>query len=153
MGAAAPPAQDPLLWNLRTPRTDSEGVDQGEDPARAGVEPGMKVVLILLGLLGSAWWMVGSERGSRAWDPDQARISYYADGRPRAEVSYRDGLPHGPAVEWYPDGATAARGRYEEGERVGPWTFWREDGSVDPERSGLYLAGRRLEPAQESADS
>jgi antitoxin component YwqK of YwqJK toxin-antitoxin module len=114
----------------------------------------MKFAILLLGLLGSAWWALGGHmRELRAWEREGVRASYYADGRPESQSSYRDGLRQGMAVEWYPNGAEAARGSYDHGERTGAWTFWRADGSLDRERSGLYAAGQRVGPAQDNADS
>jgi antitoxin component YwqK of YwqJK toxin-antitoxin module len=118
----------------------------------------MKVVLILLGLLGSAWWVLSSGSHEGAWAGAEAQVTYYGNGQPRSKQAYRDGQPHGPAEEWFPDGSLAARGRYEDGRREGAWTFWLEGGAVDPERSGLYEDGRRVGPApdrlaQDRADS
>jgi len=114
----------------------------------------MKFAILLLGLIGSMWWVFGGHvRQLRAWERGDLRSSYYADGRPESEASYRDGLRQGLAVEWYPNGTEAARGNYERGERSGEWSFWRADGSLDRERSGVYTAGRRVGPAQDKADS
>jgi len=113
----------------------------------------VKAFLILCGLAGSAWFMIDLRGGSHAWGQSNAQVSYYGNGQPRSEVSYRDGLPHGPAEEWFPDGSAAARGCYEDGLREGQWTFWHENGSVDRDRSGLYAGGRRVGPAQDNADS
>jgi len=118
----------------------------------------MKVALILLGLLGSAWWLLSPGRGGATWASSEAQVTYYGNGQARSRLVYRDGLPHGPAEEWFPDGSLAARGRYEGGQREGEWTFWLETGAVDPARSGVYVDGRRVGPerervAQDRADS
>jgi hypothetical protein len=110
----------------------------------------MKVVLILLGLFGSGWWLLSQGPGAESWAGAEAQVTYYGNGQARSRLAYRDGLPHGPAEEWFPDGSLAARGRYVEGLREGEWTFWLEGGAVDDERSGRYEDGRRVGPASES---
>ena len=107
----------------------------------------MKVLLILLGLAGSAWWALDLGNGSHAWDRSDAQVSYYGNGQRRSLRTYVDGQPHGDAEEWHPDGTPAARGRYEHGLRAGEWSFWLEGGALDHERSGLYVEGRRVGPA------
>jgi antitoxin component YwqK of YwqJK toxin-antitoxin module len=104
----------------------------------------MKILLILLGLAGSAWFVFDLGSPSQAWSDGAARVTYYGNGERKAEIPYRDGVPDGKAREWYPDGRPASEGTYEDGQRNGRWTFWREDGTVDPERSGLYQGGRRV---------
>lgn len=114
----------------------------------------MRFVLLLVGLLGSAWWALGGHvRELRAWEREGVRASYYADGRPESQASVRDGVRQGLAIEWYPNGTQAARGSYEHGERTGDWSFWRADGSLDRDRSGYYAAGQRVGPAHDRADS
>jgi len=77
-------------------------------------------------------WHPGGQKasaGQRVWDPERGAS-----------------LREGPWTFWWPNGNVRARGRFERGLRTGPWEVRIDTGRLDPERSGVYAAGERLDP-------
>lgn len=59
--------------------------------------------------------------------------TYYDDGAPWVEATWRAGQRHGRLVEWHRNGAKAREGEFTEGRRSGRWTTWWETGRVEEE--------------------
>jgi antitoxin component YwqK of YwqJK toxin-antitoxin module len=53
-----------------------------------------------------------------------------AEGRPRSEVEFLDGLQHGEARDWYPNGQIQGRTEYFKGVRHGVEETWFEGGNM-----------------------
>ncbi len=69
--------------------------------------------------------------------------AYHANGRVDHEGVYTMGKKNGSFREYYENGVLMAHGEYINDERSGEWVFYLKDGeTVDPERSGSYLAGK-----------
>jgi antitoxin component YwqK of YwqJK toxin-antitoxin module len=54
----------------------------------------------------------------------------FADGRPRSEASYVDGVQQGVAREWHPNGALKAETSYWNGSGHGLERAWNEEGRL-----------------------
>lgn len=72
---------------------------------------------------------------ARKWSPSGQLLlleHYVADQR------------FGTYQEWYPTGARKVVSSFEAGELAGPAYFYDESGAIQPDRSGVYLHGRKL---------
>jgi antitoxin component YwqK of YwqJK toxin-antitoxin module len=69
-------------------------------------------------------------QGSCIWAPDGRYLVLREDGKLLLEITYRDGLVHGPYVAFWPNGNTATEGQYYEGKQEGLWHFYNEDGTI-----------------------
>lgn len=113
---------------------------------------------------GAAWESGTFEHGAKTgtWR------AYHENGQPRDECEYEGGRaegvarlwdaeghllrettmhgqPEGPASSWYANGQLESQGSYTNGQRAGPWRFWLADGSDDVQRSGNYVADRKVD--------
>jgi len=79
------------------------------------------------------------------WTEDGAFRAWYEDGTLEAQGSFLAGVEVGPWTRWYPDGTTRERGSYLFGRKEGVWVHRHCDGSIDPELSGVYEDGRRID--------
>jgi antitoxin component YwqK of YwqJK toxin-antitoxin module len=52
------------------------------------------------------------------------------NGRPLLELTYRDGVVHGPYVDFWSNGKVACEGQHQEGKQEGIWHFYNEDGAI-----------------------
>jgi hypothetical protein len=59
--------------------------------------------------------------------------TYYDDGGPWIETTWRAGLRHGPFVEWHRNREKAREGAFTDGRRSGRWTTWWDSGRVEEE--------------------
>lgn len=68
-------------------------------------------------------------------------VSYYENGRKRAEGSYEHGLKEGLWVSYYDNGVVGQRGTCRKGLRDGLWTLYYRNGNKESE--GRYRNDRR----------
>ena len=76
--------------------------------------------------------------------PPQRNGSYegfYANGRPRAKGTYRNGTPEGNWRHFYENGRTKMAGPMQAGLKNGVWTYFYENGN--PQMSGTFAADVR----------
>ena len=104
----------------------------------------MKPLLVLAALVGTAILARGLVADLSAAQPEP-RVTYYGDGAKKNATAYQDGVRSGASRQWYPGGQLEWEGRYEDGYREGEWTFWLEDGSIDAERTGTYMTGKKVQ--------
>ena len=52
---------------------------------------------------------------------DGFMTTYYESGQKKAEVSFKDGRPHGPRSTWFPSGQLSSQGQYQDGLEDGTW--------------------------------
>lgn len=74
---------------------------------------------------------------------DGTWTSWYEDGQVERQITYAQGVMHGPTTAYHHDGVQQEAGAYREGRRVGHWTAWHETGAVKRETD--YLEGGREE--------
>jgi antitoxin component YwqK of YwqJK toxin-antitoxin module len=106
-------------------------------------------------------YLDGAEHGPWEW--------YYEDGTPMAAGSWEAGKRVGPWSFWHESGALGSVGSYVDGVGSGTWTLyhesgwkwaegpwvngepnghwnvWNEDGSLDPEGTGTYVDGVKVD--------
>jgi len=78
--------------------------------------------------------------------PDGRWIESNADGSPRSETHYLNGVRHGPHRAWYTDGQLREQGGYRAGLREGRWEFNDAQGAAILLRTGFYELGYRHRP-------
>jgi len=61
----------------------------------------------------------------RAWHPN---------GQLQAQVSYRDGVEHGPTESWYDTGHILGKGQFKNGKPHGTMTTWHQNGQKQSEK-------------------
>ena len=103
----------------------------------------MRTALAIFALLACAF--LARDLVAAVGAPPSPTVTFHGDGTLKTSIVYVNGLPSGPAEEFYADGRPAWRGSFSAGLREGAWTFWSRAGEVDPERSGTYRAGRKVE--------
>jgi len=86
------------------------------------------LVLGVVGLVASLDVLAGSRV-----EEDQVLTSYYSNGQAKETARFEAR-----------DGTLRAEGVFEDGKMVGDWTWLTPAGERDLERSGRYLAGRRV---------
>lgn len=57
--------------------------------------------------------------------------TYYEDGTPWSETSFKAGLTDGPTKTWYKNGKIRFTGFYTEGEKTGTWYWYDEKGNLN----------------------
>jgi len=77
-------------------------------------------------------WCEAKDPAGRPLRQGPAR-TWYDDGRPWTEASFREGLRDGPFVEWHRSGAKAREGAYAAGAKTGAWIVRGESGRVEEE--------------------
>jgi antitoxin component YwqK of YwqJK toxin-antitoxin module len=82
----------------------------------------------------------GSEEWCEAADPaggparrEGPSRTYYDDGAPWVEATWRAGLRHGRFVEWHRNGVKAREGVFADGRKSGRWTTWWDSGRLEEE--------------------
>jgi len=108
-------------------------------------------LLLLVGLAGLG--VVGATQTARTVNPEAA-TTYWANGQMQSRMEQRDGVPDGKAERWHANGSKQAEGDLSDGRMEGAWQFWSADGTPDPERTGTYRDGQRIEesPATNAAE-
>ena len=61
---------------------------------------------------------------------DGVAQTWWADGTPRSEATYHDGVAHGTAREWYASGAPFKELQLVDGQEEGLQRAWRENGAL-----------------------
>jgi antitoxin component YwqK of YwqJK toxin-antitoxin module len=56
--------------------------------------------------------------------------TYYDNGVPESEKTFRDGKPNGPFTEYFPNGKIQTQGQYFDGNKTGEWIHYNPDGTV-----------------------
>jgi antitoxin component YwqK of YwqJK toxin-antitoxin module len=94
------------------------------------------------------WWF---KSGQKRWEgtyaddrPDGFERGWYENGMLEYEGGFRAEQRDGPFTRWYDTGQVELRGEYKDGRRVGEFRYWNYDGTLDPERSGVYQADRKV---------
>jgi predicted esterase len=89
--------------------------------------------------------------GHGSWAPAyaEAKLWTWLFTQKRKTVKpVRPGVPvHGRHTAWHDNGQKGAEGEFKSGKEQGRWTYWNKDGSIDNEKSGIYKAGKKIEPA------
>lgn len=57
-------------------------------------------------------------------------VSYYDDGTPWSESTYKDGKKEGSIKVWFRNGNLRYIGQYTNDEKSGTWTYYDEDGNI-----------------------
>lgn len=55
-------------------------------------------------------------------------LESWPDGSLASEISFRDGLQHGPTIGWHPNGEKSEEVRYDSGRALGIRRQWHENG-------------------------
>jgi antitoxin component YwqK of YwqJK toxin-antitoxin module len=69
------------------------------------------------------------------------------DGTILLEISYCEGLVHGPYLELWSTGQVACKGQYQEGKQEGRWYYFHEDGTLMEVLN--FKAGKELKKEKE----
>ncbi|MBN1501495.1 MAG: hypothetical protein JW982_15150 [Spirochaetes bacterium] len=72
-------------------------------------------------------------------------IEFHPNGKVKFEGAYIMGKREGKFKEYYPSGNLESEGEYMMGELNGICTFYREDKSIDEEKSGNYMIGKKFD--------
>ncbi len=64
------------------------------------------------------------------WVPNGRYIVLRESGNRLLEITYRDGIVHGPYVAFWLNGKVSTEGQYLEGKQEGIWHFYNEDGTI-----------------------
>ncbi len=56
--------------------------------------------------------------------------TYYNNGKPESEKTFRDGKANGPFKEYFPDGKVQTEGQFFDGNKTGEWVHYNMDGTV-----------------------
>jgi hypothetical protein len=65
-----------------------------------------------------------------------------------SQGEYQDDHRVGPWIFRHSNGNLRAKGAFVDGLRSGAWEFRKADDSVDPERTGVYVGGKKVSPAR-----
>jgi len=130
---------------------EAEAKSEGYEFAPAQIDPAVASHLSGLGYVEGEGEEAGDARPPGSRKPaarlargSELRETFYADGKPWAEIRLEGGVPHGAWTTWHPDGSLASRGVYANGRRAGPWTTWHANGKRLSE--GRYENGRQVGP-------
>jgi antitoxin component YwqK of YwqJK toxin-antitoxin module len=77
-------------------------------------------------------WCEGKDPYGRGRREGPAR-TWYDDGAPWVEQSFRAGILDGPFLERHRNGKLAREGAYAQGRKVGTWRIHRESGALEEE--------------------
>jgi len=61
---------------------------------------------------------------------DGVTTTYYADGKPESEKTFRAGKANGPFKEYFPNGKLQTEGQFFDGSKTGEWIHYNMDGTV-----------------------
>lgn len=56
--------------------------------------------------------------------------SFYEDGTPWSETTFKDGKKEGKTTTWYENGQKRYEGFFQNNVESGRWVFWNEDGTI-----------------------
>jgi hypothetical protein len=85
-------------------------------------------------------------KGRRVWCETEAGVSHgpfrswWPDGQPKTEGTFRQGKAAGQWTSWYDDGQLRSRGRYEDGSPIGEWEKFNRDGTPAPAETKVEVA-------------
>ena len=71
-------------------------------------------------------------------------ISFHPNGQLEFKVQYKDGKKHGLSVGYHPDGSIGYEGFWKQNSRDGLWKGFYSDGSIDPNLTGIWEDGRKV---------
>lgn len=60
--------------------------------------------------------------------PNGAYVVLRDDGKKLLEITYTDGIPHGPFTDYWSNGVLASIGQFAAGKQEGLWQFYNRDG-------------------------
>ncbi len=60
---------------------------------------------------------------------------YWDSGKKKTQITFVDGVRHGPRFSWYQNGALWIEGEFVDGGENGTWTSWYPDGTKASERN------------------
>jgi len=66
--------------------------------------------------------------------------SFYEDGTPWSETTFKDGIKNGKTTTWHPNGQKRYDGFYTNDTESGKWTFYDEKGNIT--QQGDYESGK-----------
>ena len=72
-------------------------------------------------------------------------VGYHKNGQKRFEGELEGPQRVGSWVFWHQNGQKQSAGEFHSGKRQGAWRGWSRDGADDPEVTGIYLGGERVE--------
>jgi antitoxin component YwqK of YwqJK toxin-antitoxin module len=72
-------------------------------------------------------------------------VGYHKNGQKRYEGELAGPNRTGPWVFWHQAGQKQSEGEFVRGKRQGAWRGWTRSGADDPEVSGVYLDGERVQ--------
>lgn len=67
---------------------------------------------------------------------------YWSNGRKKTEITYIEGVRHGPRTSWYEGGQLWIEGRHVNGKSHGKWTIWYSNGR--PAQEFNYVRGAEM---------
>lgn len=77
------------------------------------------------------------------WVPDGPCVAYHDDGSVLLEITYRQGVAHGPYRDFWQNGRVSMTGQYAEGMQEGEWCLYDRD--TGESREVLrFVAGREI---------
>lgn len=95
------------------------------------------------------WWHENGGRMATGEFVDGQRTGtwsyWYENGNLQMDATYAGGKANGPWTSYHENGAIAAQGAFLDGELSGPWTVWTEDGEIDPDGTGTYVDGEKVD--------
>lgn len=90
-------------------------------------------------------------RGSYRHGAEEGLFQYFGpNGEFAAQQWYQDGVLSGPSVCLHKSGFVESCGLFKQGKRNGVWLFFKDNGSVDTEKSGMYVEGRKVKELEAS---
>tara|TARA_Y100001934_G_C11754095_1_gene496101 strand:- start:73 stop:486 length:414 start_codon:yes stop_codon:yes gene_type:complete len=72
-------------------------------------------------------------------------LSYWSNGQLHAKIYYKAGKRHGLYLNYRMSGVLRGKGTYKNGRREGRWVYLDRYGNYDPEFSGTYRNGSKIE--------
>ena len=95
------------------------------------------------------WWHDnGTRMATGEFDDGQRTGSWsywYENGNLQMAATYANGKANGSWTSYHENGSIAAQGAFLDGELSGPWTVWTEDGEIDPDGTGTYVDGEKVD--------
>lgn len=74
---------------------------------------------------------VHPSRGERGEVPTGRYTVLRNKNIPLLQITYQDGIVHGPYIDFWSNGRVACEGHFENGKREGIWHFYNKDGTVN----------------------
>jgi antitoxin component YwqK of YwqJK toxin-antitoxin module len=85
-------------------------------------------------------------RDGSNWVPDGRYIVLRENGQRHIEITYRDGIVHGPYLDFWSNEKVACEGQHHEGKQEGIWHFYNKDGTM--QALILFKEGNQIESTQ-----